>query len=47
MGSQAKLRIQNKANNRSGGLANIVQQQAASLSDTDINELADYYRKLK
>ena len=36
-----------KAGNRSGGLANIMQQQAASLTDADIDALADYYSKLK
>ena len=36
-----------KDHNRNGGLANIMQQQAASLTEADINEIADYYSKMK
>ena len=36
-----------KSHDRNGGLANIMQQQAASLTESDINELADYYSKIK
>ena len=36
-----------KDHDRTGGLANIMQQQAASLTESDINELADYYSKMK
>jgi len=36
-----------KAKDRNGGLANIMQQQAAALSEADINALADYYSSLK
>jgi cytochrome c553 len=32
---------------RNGGLANIMQQQAASLSEADINSIADYFSSLK
>ena len=32
---------------RNSGLANIMQQQAASLTEADINELADYYSNVK
>jgi len=31
---------------RSGGQANIMQQQAAALTEEDITEIADYYSKL-
>ena len=32
---------------RNGGLANIMQQQAAKLTDDDINEIADYFSTIK
>ncbi len=36
-----------KNKDRQGVLANIMQQQAANLTEADINEIADYYSKMK
>ena len=36
-----------KKRERNGGLAGVMQQQAAALTDQDIAEIADYYSKLK
>ena len=36
-----------RAGDRSAGFANLMQQQATSLTDADIDELANYYSKLK
>ncbi len=36
-----------KNNERHGALANMMQQQAANLTEADINEIADYYSKMK
>ena len=36
-----------KDHDRNGGLANLMQQQAANLTDVDIGQIADYYSKMK
>ena len=36
-----------KNHDRNAGLANIMQQQAAGLTEADIDALADYYSKMK
>ena len=35
-----------KNGDRKGGLANIMQQEAASLTEADIDEIADYFSKI-
>lgn len=36
-----------QSHERNGGLANIMQQQAAELTEADIDEIADYYSTIE